>query len=371
MPLHWEQNPLIPRAAGFLLGALRFSSDRRQVPDFSESEWKSALYYCDRNQLTLLLRSRADWPADVQHRLDDNLTRNIARISRIKQTYWNVAEALDAARITSVVLKGFANWERYSPDPASRLQYDLDLYCPDEAIRARDAILRLGYESIPGSEEFPIDHLPALIRKSGWQWHGDFFDPEIPISIEVHFRLWDETTEGFAAPGVEDFWARRVSQTLDGRAFLALHPADSLGYAALHLLRHWLRGDMRAANVYELAYFLDTQAANEDFWTNWSNLHNPELRRLQALCFRLAADWFDCRMSPVARTEVDSLPSRIRRWFEDYAASPAAAFFRPNKDELALHLCLLDSFRKKSVVIRRRLLPTRLPGPLDSVLIPE
>jgi len=58
-------------------------------------------------------------------------------------------EALDAAGIASVVLKGFANWERYSPDPALRLQYDLDLYCPDEAIRARDAILRLGYESIP------------------------------------------------------------------------------------------------------------------------------------------------------------------------------------------------------------------------------
>jgi hypothetical protein len=38
---------------------------------------------------------------------------------------------------------------------------------------------------------------------------------------------------------------------------------------------------------------------------------------------------------------------------------------------LWLHLCLLDSFRKRSAILRRRLLPARLPGPLDSVFIPE
>ena len=35
-----------------------------------------------------------------------------------------------------------------------------------------------------------------------------------------------------------------------------------------------------------------------------------------------------------------------------------------------LHLLLLDSPRKKLSVLRRRLFPTRLPGPLDSVFIP-
>ena len=61
----------------------------------------------------------------------------------------------------------------------------------------------------------------------------------------------------------------------------------------------------------------------------------------------------------------------IRRWFEQCSASPAEAFFCPNKDELWLHLCLLDSSRKKLSVLGRRLFPTRLPGPLDSVFIPE
>src|SRR5205814_7377937 len=81
-----------------------------------------------------------------------------------------------------------------------------------------------------------------------------------------------------------------------------------------------------------------------------------------AIGFRLAEDWFGCRLSPVARAEVDSLPQDVQRWFDQYAASPAESLIRPNKDELWLHLCLLDSLTKKAAVTRRRLLPSKLPG---------
>jgi hypothetical protein len=128
---------------------------------------------------------------------------------------------------------------------------------------------------------------------------------------------------------------------------------------------------VRAANIYELAWFLDRHAASDEFWNTWRGLHSADLRRLQAICFRLACDWFDCRLSPAARAEVDLLPRPVRRWFEQCASSPAEAFFRPNKDELWLHMCLLDSPGKKLSVVQRRLFPTRLPGPLDSVFIPE
>jgi hypothetical protein len=276
----------------------------------------------------------------------------------------------NAVKSPFLALKGFANWGQFTTDPPSRIQYDLDLYCPDTAAEVYAALLGLDYVSIPGGEKFPTDHLPAMVRKTGWQWRGDFFDPEIPISVDLHFRLWDERTEGFPAPGVDQFWSRRVQQDVDGLPYMALHPVDALGYAALHLLRHLLRGDVRAANIHELACFLHQNAVNDEFWSCWRDLHKPELRRLQAICFRLGAAWFDCRLSPIAQAEVDSLDRPIRRWFEQCAASPAEAFFRPNKDELGLHLCLLDSFRKKSAVLRRRLFPTRLPGPLDSVFIP-
>jgi hypothetical protein len=366
-PVRWEENPAIPRCVAALLSSLRFVEQPDSLPAFSEAEWKAALYYFDRNQLTLLL-PRAGLPESVERRLARNHADNQERARRLKQAFLEIDEALETPFL---VLKGFANWDQFSPDPITRVQYDIDLFCPSTAAEARDALSRLGYESIHGTEKFPTDHLPLLVRKTGWQWRDDFFDPEIPISVELHFRLWDEATEGFLAPGVEEFWPRRVQEDLDGRPYFTLHPADALGYTALHLLRHLLRGDVRAANVYELAWFLDRNAANYAFWNCWRDLHSPELRRLEAICFRLAAAWFDCLMSPAAQAEVDALARPVRRWFEQCAASPAEAFFRPNKDELWLHLCLLDSFRKKSAVLRRRLFPTRLPGPLDAVFIPD
>jgi hypothetical protein len=363
-PVRWEDNRTIPSCVSDLLVALGKSN--RPPHSASDAEWKTALHYFDRNQLTLML-PRAGLPVSVQQRLDQNAADNRERLRRLKQTF---AEIDGAIKSPFLVLKGFANWDQFTRDPLSRVQYDLDLYCPDSAVEARDALTGLGYESIRGGEKFSTDHLPPLVRKTGWQWRGDFYDLEIPISVELHFRLWDEATEEFPVPGLDQFWSRRAEQSLDGRPYLALHPADALGYTALHLLRHLLRGDVRAANVYELANFLDRNAANAPFWNCWRDLHGPELRRLQALGFRLAAAWFNCGVSPIAQAEIDALGPRIRRWFEECAASPVEAFFRPNKDELLLHLCLLDTPRKKLSVLRRRLFPTRLPGPLDSVFIP-
>ena len=361
-PVRWEENRAIPRCVAALL-----AGHANRVPHTATgAEWKAALHYFDRNQFSLML-PRDGLPDDVQRRLEKNSADNRERVRRLKRAFAEIDEAITTPFL---VLKGFANWDQFTPDPISRVQYDLDLYCPDTATEARDALTSIGYESIRGTEKFSTDHLPPLVRKTGWQWRGDFFDPDIPISVELHFRLWDEDTEGFPAPGIETFWSRRVQQNLEGRPYFALHPVDSLGYAALHLLRHLLRGDVRAANIYELAWFLNRSVANDEFWNCWRDLHGPELRRLQALCFRLAVAWFDCGLSRIAQAEVDALERPIRRWFDHCAASPAEAFFRPNKDELWLHLCLLDSPGKKMSVLRRRLFPTRLPGPLDSVFIP-
>ena len=330
--IRWEENAAIPRCVGAALASLRFCGGGPNWPVASEEEWKAALYYCDRNQLTLLLRACDGLPAHVRGRLDRNLDDNRERVRRMKRTFHDCAGVLEDAGVEFAVLKGFANWGRFTADPERRLQYDLDLFCP-EPEAARDALMaRLGYEPIASAEEFPTDHLPGLIQRTGWQWREDFFDPDIPISVEPHFRFWDDATEGFSAPGVEQFWTRRVSRQLDGRAYLTLDPVDAAGYSALHMLRHLLRGDARAANLYELGYFLHGSAGDRDFWSRWRELHGRELRRLEAICFRLAAEWFGCGLSPIARAEVDGLPAPVARWFERSAAAPAEAFFRPNKD---------------------------------------
>jgi hypothetical protein len=112
----WEGDRAIPRCVAALLESLRFSGRKQEWPAFSESEWKAALYYFDRNQLTLLLRL----PGSVQAA---NLAKNHERVERMKRNFWDVSAALGAANIEFAVLKGFANWERFTPDPALRMQY--------------------------------------------------------------------------------------------------------------------------------------------------------------------------------------------------------------------------------------------------------
>jgi MFS family permease len=298
--------------------------------------------------------------------------KNGQRWRRVQTAYHEVDGALRSSGLDCAVLKGFAFCPDFVPCPEHRAQYDIDLLFTDDAVmRARDCVAELGYEPIAGFEGFPLDHLPTMIRKTGWEWRGDYFDPDIPVSIELHFRLWDEKTEGFAAPALDTFWNRRVSRELEGFAFTTLERADAVAYCCLHVLRHLLRGNLRPSHVYELGWFLEQNADNDDFWCQWEKQHPPELRQLQAICFELAAHWFECRIAAAPGVDIERLPDQIGRWLHDFAEAPLNGFFRPNKDELWLHSALLPSLAGKARVIRRRLLPAQLPGPVDAVYLPD
>ena len=206
-----------------------------------------------------------------------------------------------------------------------------------------------------------------MIRKTGWTFHGDFFDPEIPGCVDLHYRFWDPETERFDAPGISHFWERRMKQ--DG--IPVLDGPDRLAYASLHMLRHLFRPALRPLHVYELAYFLETRSADDAFWARWRDLHPAPLRRLQAIAFRLAESWFGCSMAQAPAEEVERLHPDILLWFERYAASPIEAGFRPNKHELWLHLALLDSSRDRRDVFLRRVFPASLPGAVEPQHVPD
>jgi len=354
---------------------LRFSPwESAHAFGFSESDWKKALAFCDRAHLTLAvgLRRRDQLPEWVRDRIDHNLARNAQCWSKTKAIYEQVASAFQAEGLDFVVLKGFSHCPYFVSEPGYRPQGDLDLLLPrEQAFKARDIALQLGYEPLGGYDRFPIDHLPTMIRKTGWEWRGDYFDPDSPTPLELHFRLWDERTEGFGPKGLERFWERRETRELDGLCFAALHPADAVAYAALHLLRHLLRGDLGPYHLYELAWLLEHRVDDTGLWSAWRELHDDSLRRLEGICFDLARRWFDCRMPAVVADEISRLPPEVARWLEMHSTSPLAGMFRPNKDELWLHWSLLESRPERFRMLRRRLLPGPPPGPIDAVNVPE
>jgi MFS family permease len=343
----------------------RDSACRFATPD-SDLPWQEALDFCDRSSLTLVFGAAAgdslpDW---VRERIAVNLVENTERLARAHALQDQLSEWFAAEGIQYIFLKGTTQSPHFVSDPRLRPQYDLDLFCPpQDARRAWNLLIARGYEAVEKPGQHPTDHLPSLIRKTGWEYRGGSnFDPDTPLGIEVHVQFWDERTERLHAPGVAEFWERRNGYALD--------TPDALAYATLHLLRHLLRGSARACNVYEIAWFLERHSGEEQFWNRWRGLHAPALRRLEAIVFRLAREWFGCALGPVAEEEVSLLPARVAEWFEAFAFSPLEAHFHPNKDELWLHLALLDSARDKLAVVRRRLLPP-LPGPVDAVCIPK
>jgi MFS family permease len=357
--------PKFPPHISSLLTALKLGRpDQDALKRLPDHAWHDLLWFSDNMRLTLQLDATCqhalpDW---VQERIARNRSDNVERFERIKAAYLEIADALSSADVEFVVLKGFAHFDP-GRKPQSRMQGDIDLFSPPECISsAKDVLCSLGYQPLKGFDDSPSDHLPAMIRDTGSRWQGDFFDPSLPLFVDLHLRFWDHGTAHFGPTGLEEFWSRRIRRHTDELSFPALHPADALAYAALHALRHLLHGTMATNNFYELAHFLHTSADDEASWNDWRQLHGPSLRRLQAVCFCLAADWFDGRLPAIVQDEILRLPSDVRLWAQEYGKSPMETWFRPNKDALWLHLSLIESARDKRVIFRQALFPTRLPA---------
>jgi MFS family permease len=353
----------VPQEVEALLQALRFrNADQGLLRSLDDRKWAALLSYCDLMRLTLVLERVGDdsLPTWVRTRLTRNLADNHERFARMKVAYIEIASALQEVGIEHLVLKGFAQWPD-SMDPRGRMQGDLDLYIPNDSVMVgQQALRRIGYEPLRGFDHSPSDHLPAMTRQNHWKWRGDYFDPDIPLSIDLHFRFWDEGHAGFGPQGLAEFWSRRVHRQFEDLSFPSLHTTDSLAYGSLHALRHMLHGTMSVSNIYEIAWFLHRYQNDSQFWNNWCESHDRSLRQLEAVCFRLAREWFDCALPEEAQVEIEALPAEVDRWIETYGRSPLCIPFRPNKDALWLHLSLAEPARKTAIFFKA-LFPSRFP----------
>jgi hypothetical protein len=365
--------PSTPRYVSALISALSLRNPQPELlKSVDDAEWKQLLVFGDQMHLTIPLAQTCNGycPGWVRSRIDRNIADNARRFQMIKTTYTEIAGALRNARVDYMVLKGFTQSPDYAPEPRHRIQSDIDLFCPQESIlRVRDALSTLGYRSQHGFDAMPWDHLPPLRRKTAWEWRGNAYDPEMPLSVELHHSFWDRAEARFGPESLEHFWQRRVERQLDEISFSALSPVDSPGYLALNLLRDLLRGPgIVTSQVYELAWFLHQNARDKEFWNRWTELHDGELRQLESVSFLLAANWFHCDLPEVVQAEIERLPVGTRRWFETHATCPSPmGWLRPTKDGIWLHSSLLKSTAEKRRVVLDRLLPRRLL-PVDAAI---
>jgi hypothetical protein len=329
------------------------------LSELGEREWRDLLAFCDTAQLTLLLGSVAGdaLPGWVRDRIRGNAADYAPRFCRLKRSLLEIGTAFERRGIDYAVLKGIAHAPDFIADPMLRAASDIDLWCrPEQVMEARDVLSDLGFR-VAG--ESAGRHLAPMVRERDWKWTGNYFAPDLPIAVELHFELWDESAEFISAPGTDDFWNRRVTMALDGQALPVLARPDALGFACLHSLMHILHGDLRLQRMWEIGNFLQERANDAEFWSLWQSLHEPQLRRLEAVIFYLANSWFGAPLPPAVAKETVRLPAEVRLWLECYAFRPVEGLFQSRKDEVWLHFALLESPGHKRAVFLRRTFPLR------------
>lgn len=356
-----------------LISALQFQQARPELlRRLSDSEWQQLLSYSDLSRLTLILGQscRNELPQWVQARVDRNLADNNQRVIAIQRAYLEAAAALQEVGAEHLVLKGFSQWPFFLADVRLRQQSDLDLYCPPDSIYpARDALLNSGYR-FGRNHNRGTDHLPLLIRPGNWVWRGNFYDPEMMPSIELHHQFWGKSYMRFGPANLDVFWTRRVKRRIGVVRFEALDTLDAFAYSALHAVRHLLYAGLNPAHIYEIAYFLHYTAENDGLWATWRDRHDVQLRALAAVVSLMSVRWFGCRLPIVVSEEIHQLPALVPQWLTKFEDSTIVNLFEFNKDALWLHLGLAGAVRERFSILVHRLFPIWLP-PLNSRWIQE
>jgi len=346
--------------------SLNLSADRRGVlRKIADSAWPGLLHLTDEARLTLPLAIRcADvLPASVRARVEANLESNLRRHERAAAEWREIGRALHEGGIEFLMLKGLTHWPMYVAEAWHRPQYDFDIYCPgDSAAKAFKAICGLGYEAHKPAKGPETDHLPALIRRTGFEWRGDYFDAALPMTVEIHHRFWNAARESFSVRNDGAFWSRRTVRRVGDLEVPALHPVDCLSYATWHAVRHLVQGNLRLFHVYEVACFLNETRGDDHFWKEWERAYSGERGVAEAIAFRLAVEWFGCQVHPIAGRCIGSAPVAADRWFRLFRESPILAQEYTNKDELFLHLSLVDSRRDKLRIAAQRIFPRNPPS---------
>jgi len=348
-----------------MLAALQFQDARpNDLRSLTTEDWNDLLTRAEFARLMIPLSQTCKefLPHWVLARVERNIAATAERFERIKSDYAAIAAALEQAGVGHLIVKGFALCPEFVAHPRFRMQSDIDIFCPPgEVERAVEALHAIGYETRTDADYLLGHHLPPLAKKTNWKWRGDLFDPELPIALEMHFRFSDEVLERLCPQGLENFWDRRVVHHVDEIAFPTLSTVDHFGYSALHVVRHLFEGMTPIYSVYEIARFLHRHVGNDQLWNEWRALHDDSARLLEAVCCKLAQEWFGCKLHPAVQQEIDALPDSVHSWFRLYANSPLEAWFSPNKDAVWLYAAMSPTPRERRAVIRDSLIPRKLP----------
>ncbi len=203
------------------------------------------------------------WPADCRPLLEvvDYLNRIFlyaaARSMRAGRQIQAVVDALEAAGIESVLLKGPALARTVYPDPALRQSVDIDLLVrPGDVLAAESVLEGLGYVS--PKKEFHV---------SQHEFHHQVFEaPGDGMPLELHWAL-DTEFDMFPEGWVEEVITRRIPIRADDLLCHAPSHADHLLFLAFHNVFVHRSEGARLDRIFDTAQVMAQMSDEEDWQT--------------------------------------------------------------------------------------------------------
>ncbi len=338
----------------------------------SEEDWQHGLKLTDTAGLTLhllaRLKERHDFerlPISVQHYMEQTFHDNKARLSQISEEFLEFNRLLQSKGIPYLSLKGLLLYPDFVDRLEHRVQYDHDFLVAQEDLhRALQVFTDLGYTPLEPSERMVVDHLPTLVKKTGWIWRGNLYDSDIPRAVELHFRLWSPDFDLISISSLDWIWEDPTQNDFHGLTVPSLSREHTLLYVLLHSFRHLLRSDLRLSHLYELSYFLHRFSEDRSFWDNFLLAASgcPQTLKATALMFGLARHCFGGTLSPSLQAMIDNhLSPACDLWIRRYGKGEAIHCYRRSKNAIFLHLDFVESYASRWILIRRKLIPRHLP----------
>ena len=241
------------------------SSGRTASVDHSHwdaAQWERALVAADWHRLApLLFRLLGDdstVPRDVRARLEARYLANVARNMFLRDALRAVLDALHAASIPAIPLKGGVLMDTVYPDAGLRELWDLDVLVPrDQLAAAEAAVTALGFSDDPSA--YDREHTPRPLRAADHHQPG-LVSADGLTAVELHHHITIRG-EGRAFP-IDDVWRRARPAAPFA---LASAPDDLLLHVAIHFTRNRLAGKTAGA----LAQIQDVNLVVEGHDIDW------------------------------------------------------------------------------------------------------
>lgn len=335
-----------------------------QLVEFTEHDWRRAMYWLDLSGLALYLCDRLTSldvqycvPESIFRRFQQNITDNRARSAELFRETVSIATAFRRANVSFAILKGITLTPESVPDISLRCQMDIDILIrSSDANAARDILVGFGYS-------------PGAIKGREWSFTAGL---ERTMKMDALYKVRPQrlvelhllpVRDQLGAASAEDRLTRARNRIFLGAEIPALSPSDMFVQQALHIFNHLCSEHTRAQWLLE--YWRHVLARRNDiaFWKDVESISNDEQRGAVAVgaVTLLATLLFgDHAPRELLCWSTDRLPRAERLWIEMYGRRVLLADFHASKLYLLLCQQLTDRSQTQRGSRWRFLLPQHL-----------